>query len=454
MDPSADTTAVKVGERPTRFRYVIAGLVLLIAVVNYADRGALAFASQQIIKEYGLNAASWGAVLGYFGYGFMLGGVIGGFLSDRWGPKRVQIVAGIGWSVFEAATAFAGEIGLAVFGGSALAGFAVIRILFGLAEGPTFSVLNKSISGWASPRERASMIALALASAPLGGALAAPVSVSLLVLTGSWRMMFLILGAFSLAVVALFGLLYTNRPADNRFVNAAELASLPDVGADAGSAGRSGTASSEKLFTGKLFLNAIGFFAYLYINTLILTWTPKYLQDHFHVSLSSMSYLGVIPWVGACVTMVLGGFISDRILAKTGNMRLARSGFAAGSLLLVGLLFGSVIGAQSVATALVLIMAANALNALINSVFWAIILDNSPPALVGRRSGITLFIASSSTIIAPTVTGMLVQSFGYDGMFLAGGAVSLVGALAMISIRLRPALLQEPRVPETGVIGG
>ncbi len=451
MNKSGDTTAVKTGERPTRFRYVIAGLVLLITVVNYADRGALSFASQQIIKEYGLNPASWGAVLGYFGYGFMLGGVGGGFLSDRWGPKRVQIVAGIAWSVFEAGTAFAGEIGLTVFGGSALAGFAVIRILFGLAEGPAFSVLSKSISAWAAPRERAFMIALALASAPLGGALAAPVSVGLLVLTGSWRMMFLILGAVSLAAVALFGLLFTNRPADNRFVNAAELAGLPETGA--GVAAQSRTAISEKLFTGKLLLNAIGFFAYLYINTLVLTWTPKYLQDQFHLSLSSMSYLGMIPWIGACVTMVLGGFISDRILAKTGNMTLARNGFAAGSLLLVGLLFVSVIAARSVAIALLLIMAANALNALINSIFWAIILDSSSPALVGRRSGISLFIASSSTIIAPTVTGMLVQSFGYDGMFLAGGAVSLVGALAMISIRLGPALLQGGRAPETGAIG-
>ena len=454
MIPSGDTAGVKAGERPTRFRYVIAGLVLLIAVVNYADRGALAFASQQIIKEYGFNPARWGAVLGYFGYGFMLGGVIGGFLADRWGPKRVQIVAGIAWSVFEAATAFAGGIGLAVFGGSALAGFATIRILFGLAEGPTFSVLNKSISGWAAPRERAFMIALALSSAPLGGALAAPVSVGLLVLTGSWRMMFLVLGAVSLFVVALFGLLYTNRPADNRFVNAAELAGLTKAAGETGIAAQARAAPSERLFTGRLFLNAIGFFAYLYINTLVLTWTPKYLQDQFHLSLSSMSYLGMIPWIGACVTMVLGGAISDRILAKTGNMILARSGFAAGSLLFVGLLFGSVIAARSVGMALFLIMAANALNALINCVFWAIILDSSPPALVGRRSGITLFIASSSTIIAPTITGLLVQAFGYSGMFLAGGAVSLVGAVAMISIRLSPALLTEIKAPETGAIGG
>src|ERR1700733_1130289 len=112
----------------TRFRFVIMAVLLSVTIVNFADRGALSFASEQVIKEFNFNRSSWGAVLGFFGYGYMVGGLLGGVLSDRWGPKRVWILAGLAWSLCEAATALAGELGLAFIGGSALAGFATVRI--------------------------------------------------------------------------------------------------------------------------------------------------------------------------------------------------------------------------------------------------------------------------------------------------------------------------------------
>lgn len=58
----------------------------------------------------------------------MIGSLLGGIFSDKKGPKFVWIVAATAWSIFEIATAFAGEIGIAVFGGSALIGFAIFRV--------------------------------------------------------------------------------------------------------------------------------------------------------------------------------------------------------------------------------------------------------------------------------------------------------------------------------------
>jgi MFS family permease len=142
-------------QRATRFRYVIIGMLFMMAVVNYVDRGALSYTSEQLIKQYGFSKSEWGAVLGYFGYGYIFGAVIGGTLSDRLGPRKVWIYAGTIWSLFEIATAYAGDIGMALFGGSAIMGFAVMRVLFGFAEGPAFSTINKSVSNWAAPRERA-----------------------------------------------------------------------------------------------------------------------------------------------------------------------------------------------------------------------------------------------------------------------------------------------------------
>ena len=178
----------------SRFRYRIFTMVVLLALINYIDRGAMSYAAAHITGEYGLDRGDWGSVLGYFGYGYMVGALFGGMLADRYGPRKVWIVAGVTWSVFEIATAWAGDFGLAFLGGSALAGFATIRILFGAAEGPAYSIINKTIANWATPRERGFVVGFGLLSTPLGALLTAPVAVGLLSLTGSWRAMFYILG--------------------------------------------------------------------------------------------------------------------------------------------------------------------------------------------------------------------------------------------------------------------
>jgi MFS transporter, ACS family, hexuronate transporter len=151
-----------------RFRYRVFSMVVLLTLINYIDRGAMSYTAAQITGEYHLDRGSWGAVLGYFGYGYMIGALFGGMLADRFGPRRVWTVAGVAWSVFEIATAWAGDFGLAFLGGSTLAGFATIRILFGAAEGPAYSIINKTIANWATARERGFVVGFGLLSTPLG----------------------------------------------------------------------------------------------------------------------------------------------------------------------------------------------------------------------------------------------------------------------------------------------
>lgn len=157
-----------------RYRYFIFTLLMVITMINYIDRGAISYAQAFIIEEYGFDPKSWGAVLGYFGYGYMFGSLFGGILSDKKGPKFIWILAATAWSIFEIATAFAGDLGLTVFGGSALVGFAIFRILFGLTEGPIFSISNKTNANWAPPRERAVLSSLSFVGVPIGSLITAP----------------------------------------------------------------------------------------------------------------------------------------------------------------------------------------------------------------------------------------------------------------------------------------
>jgi MFS transporter, ACS family, hexuronate transporter len=381
-------------KRATRFRFLIIGMLFLMAVVNYVDRGALSYTSEQLIKQYGFSKSQWGSVLGCFGYGYMFGAVLGGTLSDRWGPRRVWIYAGTIWSLFEIATAYAGDIGIALLGGSAIAGFATIRVLFGFAEGPAFSAINKSVSIWAAPRERALMSSLTLTSTPVGAMIAAPISVGLLLFTGDWRLMFIAVGLISLVVVLLFAVIFSDRPENSRHVNSAELAKINEAVPGLSQAPVSVESAKPSWFSfftsPTLIFNTIGYFAFLYITFLLLTWTPKYLQDQFHYDLASLWYVGMIPWLGSCFAVVVGGRLSDRILSKTGSLVVARSWFAAVSFLLAGLCFMAIPWAESAAGVIALMTLANALNTLPNAVYWIVVIDTSPRSRTGTNSGIML----------------------------------------------------------------
>ncbi|GIN93911.1 hexuronate transporter [Siminovitchia terrae] len=421
------------------YRYNILFMMVLMVIINYIDRGAISYASEQIIAEFGFNAIAWGAVLGYFGYGYLFGALFGGALADKKGPKFVWIIIGLGWSIFVMATAFAGEIGIALFGGSALFGFAFIRILFGFFEGPTFSTINKTVANWATPRERGFAVSLGLLGTPLGAMLTAPVAVFLLSVT-SWKVMFLILAALGLIWVIIWTKMFTNLPEEHPKVSKEELEKIRS---------QSDLLPDEQLVKAEeksdirwfhffknptLVFNAIGYFAFQYINFLLLTWTPKYLQDEFGFQLSSLWYLGMIPWIGACFTVLLGGKLSDYLRMKTGSLRIARSGLAVVSLLLTAGCFMLIPSANSIAGVMVLMTIGNAFNSLPNSVYWSVIIDTEP-SKAGTFGGITHFITNTATIIAPTLTGFLVISYGYSSMFTAAAVASVIGMVAMLFVK-------------------
>jgi MFS transporter, ACS family, hexuronate transporter len=435
-----------------RRRYHIFLFIMAMALLNYIDRGAMSYGAASITAEYGLNRAQWGALLGYFGYGYLFGALCGGFLADGMGPRRVWVRAAGCWSILAMATAFAGDFGVAVLGGSALAGFATVRILFGFAEGPAYSAINKSISNWAAPKERGFVISLGLVSTPLGALLTAPIASGLQYVTGGWRAMFIVLGVVSLVVLALLMRVFTDKPQDNRYISEEEKRYLAREQAQEFATGQyaDATVQGAKIpwwwfFRSRtLVLNALAYFSFMYVTFLLLTWTPKYLEDQFHYSLSSLWYMGMIPWVGACFTVLLGGRLSDYIFKRTGSLIKARSLFAAGCLLLTSICFYFVSQAQSVWMAVGLLTLANAINSLPNSVFWAVVIDSVPRSRTGTFSGITHAIANTAAIIAPTLTGYLTMKYGYSAMFTAATVATGVGVLAMLFVRPGDRLKVKP----------
>lgn len=419
------------------YRYLIIAMVLFVMSINYVDRGALAYAQKSIIAEFGFNPAQWGAIQGFFGYGYIFGGLFGGALADKKGPRFVWLSFVVLWSLCEALTAYAGNIGMAVFGGSAMAGFFVVRVLFGFAEGPSFVTMSRTLANWVAPGERTFTSSIALIGTPLGSVITAPVAVALLTIS-DWRTLLIVLGVVGIVWALIFSRIFTDIPEQHPHVSKAELAEI-----------RSGATALDvhdgviqkrdghwyDFFKNPSYLlNTVGFFGISYIIFMLLAWTPKYLQDVYGVKLASLWYLGMVPWIGPVFTTPLGGRISDWIYARCGNLRIARNSVAMTSLLISGLCFVLIPTTHSMGGVLTLIALGNSAALASNSIYWSNLIDIDP-SRTGTFGGIMHFLGQTAAMLAPTVTGVLVSKFGYHAGFVVAGVICLTGVVCAAFVR-------------------
>ncbi len=115
------------------------------------------------------------------------------------------------WSVFCGLTAAAFSFGSLL----------VVRVLFGMGEGPLSSTINKLVNQWFPRREQASAVGVANVGTPLGGAIAGPI-VGLIAVASGWRTSFIVIAVMGFARTALWTWFAADRPKEHRWISGAE----------------------------------------------------------------------------------------------------------------------------------------------------------------------------------------------------------------------------------------
>ncbi|RZF30191.1 MFS transporter [Paraburkholderia sp. UYCP14C] len=407
-------------------RWFVVALLFLAGVINYLDRAALSIAAPLIQKDLNFSHAQMGVVFSSFFIGYALFNFVGGLASDKVGAKRVFGTAMGVWSVFCGATALASGIGSLI----------VLRVLFGMGEGPFSSSTSKMVNNWFPRREVASAIGVISSGTPLGGALAGPV-VGFMAVQFGWRWAFVAIMGFGLAWLVLWSLTTTEHPHEQKRITSAELELIR-----AGQAGEPALAHAGEREDGKpglghflrmpiILATAFAFFSYNYVLFFFLSWFPSYLTEAHHLSLHDMSIATVIPWLLGSIGLAAGGFISDLILRITGKPLLSRK-----------LVLGTCLGAAAVCVALAgRVSSMESAVALMSvsifflyatgAVYWAVIQDTVPREHVGGVGGFVHLLANLAGVIGPAVTGFIVEAThgAYGSAFVLAGAIAVLGAV-------------------------
>ena len=84
---------VQTEQAPTRTRWRILFLLLLISIITYIDRVNISVTARQMMPALGLTDLQMGQIFSAFVLGYALFQIPGGWLGDRWGARRVLTFA-------------------------------------------------------------------------------------------------------------------------------------------------------------------------------------------------------------------------------------------------------------------------------------------------------------------------------------------------------------------------
>ncbi|HUJ22296.1 MAG TPA: MFS transporter [Bryobacteraceae bacterium] len=396
-----------------RLRWVIAALLFLSTMINYANRLSLSIVSRDLRIEFHMTEQDYSYVItGFFvAYAIMYAG--SGYLVDRLGTRR-------GFALFISFWSIAAMLHGLVRGKWSLA---AVRFLLGLGEPGNWPAAAKAVAEWFPPTQRALGVGIFNAGSSLGSAIAPPL-LAYLTLEHGWRFAFISTGAMGLVWLAAWLIVY-QPPHRNRFLRAEEYEEIkgqvqpPEETAAAAPsrihwAKLLGMRQCYTLILARFFTDPVIYF--------VIFWLPEYLRKERGFDLKMVGVYAWVPFLAGDVGYLLGGWLSGRLMRAGWKLPNARK-FV---MLLGAALMPAAILAPLVPAAWMAIAATCFIT--FGHAFFVANVQTLPTDLfrgheVGTVSGFSGMGGAIGGILANLGTGYLVEHFSYAPVFLLAGLV-------------------------------
>jgi ACS family D-galactonate transporter-like MFS transporter len=373
------------GER-TRIPGALLIVIVLLSIsvfINYIDRGNLSIAAPMLKDELGISAAQLGVLLSAFFWTHACLHLFYGWLVDRLNVNWVFAGAFFVWS---AATAATGIV-------HTFAALFVLRLLLGMGEAASYPSYNKIIALNFEEENRGvanSVLASGLLLGPGFGMLFG----GLLMARFGWRPFFIVLG-----LASMFWILpWLKWMPKKQYAAQVETIGAPNL--------------FEFLLLRSAWGTCVGLFCGNYVNYFLITWLPFYLVRERQSSMDKMAKIGGIAYLLAALACTLSGWVADLWIAAGATPSLVRKAFTGGGIGLSGVFLGlAVVSGPELCVALVILgVMAFGVSA---SNIWAITQTLAGQRATGRWVGFQSFFGNMSGMVAPAVTGYVLERTGH-----------------------------------------
>src|ERR1700722_6217947 len=383
-------------------------LVLLVSaalLINYVDRGNLATAVPLIQGELGLSGTQLGFLLSVFYYSYVLAMVPAGWLAERYGAQRV-LAAGIAiWSLATLLTGFATGFWTLL----------LLRLLLGVGESVGFPSTSQLFANQLRLEQIAMANGVSAFSYLVGPAIGTVLGGLLMPIYG-WRAVFVMFGAMSLLCIwPIFRIRL--RP-----------------GAQVTDERATPAAPSFNLILKQrgLWGASLGLFASNYNFYFILSWLPDYLVQERGFSMSVMAAVaGSAYLINALSALAAGWVVAAWTRSGRSPNTFYKSLMAFSHIASMGAMVGMMVLPVTGCIACLYVFEIG--MGLCSPGVYAIPQIIAGPAATGRSVGVQNACGNLAGILAPLLTGILLDATGhFSSAFVLAGALNVLGLVGWL----------------------
>lgn len=384
-------------------------IVLLLSAalfVNYVDRGNLATAAPLLQDELRLSSTQLGMLLSAFYWTYVAAMAPVGWLAERFGAKRT-LGAGVAiWSVSTLLTGFSGGF----------VSLLLLRLLLGIGESAGFPCTSKLIAseiGLAGIGRANGTISFGYLVGPAVGTVVG----GLMMAHFGWRSTFIVFGGLSLLWLWPWSRVVVHEP------------TLRSVAAG-GSAPGFGAILRQRGLWGA----SLGHFASNYNFYFILAWLPVYLVKVRGFSMEAMAGVAGVAYLINAISAYATGWVTDRwIGAGRSTTTIYKTSMAINHIAAIGCMAGMVL--LPLHGCVACLFAYEVTLGIGSPGTFGIAQIMAGPGAAGRWVGIQNTCGNFAGILAPAITGLLVDATGtFSVAFALAGLVNVLGLLGWVVI--------------------
>jgi OPA family sugar phosphate sensor protein UhpC-like MFS transporter len=301
-----------------RWRWQIFAITWLAYVGFYLTRKSFAIAKIPLQQPdaLGLTKLEVSSIDGAFFTAYAIGMFIAGICGDRFGTRRVVSLGILGCVLAALGMSLAGNAKTMM----------LYSVLHGLFQSTGWAPLAKNVTNFFSRRERGVVMGLWCTNYAVGGALGNAFAGWVADWLG-WRASFFLPALTLFGVLLLFILAQRNRPEDVGLVSVdlyhrdSDTAGPPLPGKPSTQDAEDGEVGSWRVVLSVMrnpmvLLLALIYFCLKPARYAILAWGPQYVRDRLGSNLTDAGIISGLFDLAGPPSIILAGFISDRIFAS------------------------------------------------------------------------------------------------------------------------------------------
>ena len=438
----------KLGEAPSRVRWIVFALAFGTSWLLYLHRYMFAMIKPAIAEEWGTDPAELGVIDSVFALFYVIPQIPIAIAADVAGVYLILPILIIIWCAGLAMHAWAPSI----------KALGVARAVLGLGQSAVFANLNKISPGWYPFGIRTTLQGLVGVFAGRFGGLSASLIFGFLLLgvfQMDWQIAVYLLAGVGILHAVLFRWLFRNTPREHPWVNPVEVALIEGKKAE-----EVDVAPPPKMTVGQmlkrvkprgllnLFVLGTSQLLSALADNIYSNWIPLFLFQQYALKYKEMGIYWALPLLGGALGGAAGGALNDWLIRTTGNRRWARSLVAfSGKGMAALLLFVALIWYDKPYIFCSFLFFVKFFGDWSLSTTWGTVSD------IGGKATATVFsinntIGGISIIVAPLVFGFMANEHGWAVVFVTAAVAYILCALCWLLINCT-----IPVIDESGVDG-